>query len=55
MIVLDTHISMSLTDACLVRMTELYSDCPVLTLDSDFSIYRKNRDRAIATITPPTP
>jgi uncharacterized protein len=48
-------VPMSLADACLVRMAELYSDCLVLTLDSDFSIYRKNRDRPIATITPPNP
>jgi predicted nucleic acid-binding protein len=46
-------VPMSLADACLVRMAELHSDYPVLTLDSDFSIYRKNRDRPIATITPP--
>jgi predicted nucleic acid-binding protein len=48
-------VPMSLADACLVRMAELYSDYLVLTLDSDFSIYRKNRDRPIATITPPNP
>lgn len=48
-------VPMSLADACLVRMAELHSDYPVLTLDSDFSIYRKNRDRPIATITPPNP
>jgi len=45
-------VPMSLADACLVRMAELYSECSVLTLDSDFNIYRKNRDRLIATITP---
>ena len=45
-------VPMSLADACLVRMAELYSDCSVLTLDSDFTIYRKNRDRLISTITP---
>lgn len=44
-------VPMSLADACLVRMAELYSDFSVLTLDSDFSIYRKNRDRPIAMIT----
>ena len=47
-------VPMSIADACLVRMTELYSECVVLTLDSDFNIYRKNRDRLITTITPPT-
>ncbi|MBW4553866.1 MAG: PIN domain-containing protein [Aphanocapsa sp. GSE-SYN-MK-11-07L] len=45
-------VPMSLADACLVRMAELYSECPVLTLDSDFNIYRKHRDRLILSITP---
>jgi uncharacterized protein len=33
---------MSLADACIVRMAELYDRHSVLTLDSDFSVYRKN-------------
>lgn len=33
---------MSLADACVVRMAEIYDRCDVLTLDSDFSIYRKH-------------
>lgn len=45
-------VPMSLADACLVRMTELYPEILLLTLDSDFTIYRKNRDRLIATMTP---
>ena len=32
------NVPMSLADACLVRLSELYSDCVVLTLDSDFRI-----------------
>jgi predicted nucleic acid-binding protein len=32
---------MSLADACIVRMAELFDQCQVLTLDSDFSIYRR--------------
>jgi uncharacterized protein len=44
-------VPMSLADACLVRMAEMYSDYSVLTLDSDFAIYRKNRDRLISAIT----
>jgi len=36
---------MSLADACVVLMAELYDRHTVLTLDSDFLIYRK-RDRA---------
>jgi predicted nucleic acid-binding protein len=33
-------VPMSLADACLVRMAELRSGGVVLTLDSDFTIYR---------------
>ena len=33
---------MSLADACVVRMAEIYERHDVLTLDSDFSIYRKH-------------
>lgn len=36
---------MSLADACVVRMAEMYDRHAVLTLDSDFLIYRK-RDRS---------
>jgi predicted nucleic acid-binding protein len=32
---------MSLADACVVRMAELYERHMVFTLDSDFTIYRK--------------
>ena len=43
---------MSLADACLVRMAELNDDATVLTLDSDFSVYRKNGRQVIALIAP---
>jgi predicted nucleic acid-binding protein len=33
---------MSLADACIVRMAEIYEHHAVLTLDSDFLVYRKN-------------
>ena len=33
---------MSLADACIVRMAEIYERHAVLTLDSDFSVYRKH-------------
>lgn len=36
-------VPMSLADACLVRMTELDQRSVVLTLDSNFRIYRRNR------------
>ncbi|MEM9155891.1 MAG: PIN domain-containing protein [Cyanobacteria bacterium P01_F01_bin.33] len=42
----------SLADVELVRMAELYPDRAVFTLDSDFHIYRKHRDRAIPLIFP---
>ena len=32
---------MSLADACIVRMAEIHEGHAVLTLDSDFSVYRK--------------
>lgn len=47
-------VPMSLADACLVRMTELYAGSRLLTLDSDFRIYRKNRNQEIAVIMPET-
>jgi predicted nucleic acid-binding protein len=33
---------MSLADACIVRMSEIFDDHVVLTLDSDFTVYRKH-------------
>jgi uncharacterized protein len=33
---------MSLADACVVRMAEIHDRHDVLTLDSDFSVYRKH-------------
>ncbi|WP_353572776.1 PIN domain-containing protein [Candidatus Albibeggiatoa sp. nov. BB20] len=47
-----TNIPMSLADACLLRMTELLPNSPLLTFDSDFSIYRKHGKETINTITP---
>lgn len=44
--------AMSLADGCLVRMAELHDEGVVLTLDSDFGIYRKNGRRIIPTISP---
>lgn len=34
-------VPMSLADACLVRLSELYPDAMLLTFDSDFEIYRR--------------
>ncbi len=46
------NVPMDLADACLVRMTELYPDSTLLTLDSDFQIYRKHRREIISVILP---
>ncbi|MEH2272091.1 MAG: PIN domain-containing protein [Nostoc sp.] len=45
-------VPMSLADACLVRMAELYPTRELLTFDSDFRIYRKNRNQLISVIMP---
>ena len=42
-----SNIPMSLADACLVRMSELFSNSPVLTLDDDFRVYRKNKRQVV--------
>ena len=43
---------MSLADACLVRLAELYDDAAVMTLDRDFAIYRKHSRQAIPLVSP---
>jgi len=48
-----SDVPMSLADACLVRMSELYADSPVLTLDDDFRIYRKNKRQVIPILSAP--
>lgn len=45
-------VPMSLADACLVRMTELDAESVIVTLDSDFRVYRRNRRHVIPTIMP---
>ena len=45
-------VPMSVADACLVRMSELDDRATVLTLDSDFEVYRRNRRQVIPTIRP---
>lgn len=47
-----SDVPMSLADACLVRMTELDPQGVVLTFDSDFRIYRRNRRQVVPTISP---
>jgi predicted nucleic acid-binding protein len=43
---------MSLADACIVRMAELYENHAVFTLDSDFSVYRKHGRELLTLIHP---
>ena len=45
-------VPISLVDACLVRMSGIYTETSVLTLDSDFRIYRKNRNQEISVVMP---
>jgi predicted nucleic acid-binding protein len=37
------NIPMSLADACLIRMAGIHENAKVMTLDSDFGVYRKSR------------
>ena len=42
-----------LADLCLVRMSELHPRHPVITVDADFRVYRRNGREAIPVIMPP--
>ncbi len=46
------NVPASLADACLIRLSELHEPCQVLTLDSDFHIYRRHGRKAISVISP---
>lgn len=45
-------VPMSLADACLVRMTELEPQGVIITLDSDFRVYRRNRRQVVPVVMP---
>jgi predicted nucleic acid-binding protein len=45
-------VPMSLADACLVRMSEIHPRGAVVTIDEDFSIYRRNGHQVIPTLMP---
>lgn len=45
------NLPMSLADACLVRLAEM-TGLPILTLDSDFAIYRAHGRRPLTLIAP---
>ena len=42
-----------LADLCLIRMSELYPDHRVITVDEDFRVYRRNKRDVIPLICPP--
>jgi predicted nucleic acid-binding protein len=44
---------MSFADACLVRLAEINPGGQILTLDSDFRIYRKHGNKVIPMVEPP--
>ena len=46
------NVHASLADVCLVRMSELYDPCRVITLDSDFHIYRRHGRKVIPVLIP---
>ncbi len=48
------NVPASLADACLIRMSELHDSCAVLSLDSDFHIYRRHGRKAIPLLRPDT-
>jgi uncharacterized protein len=45
-------VPMSLANACLVRMSEMRTECGVFTFDHDFQIYRRLGRQTIPTIMP---
>lgn len=45
-------VPMSLADACLVRMTEIVPDPVLLTVDSDFRLYRRHGRQVIPCVLP---
>ncbi len=45
-------VPISLADASLVRMSELFADSRIMTLDADFRVYRRHGRQAIPLIFP---
>lgn len=46
------NVPMSLADACVVRMAEMHPRSVICTIDSDFSIYRKDVRHPLNLLTP---
>ncbi|MDO8541494.1 MAG: PIN domain-containing protein [Opitutaceae bacterium] len=42
-----------LADLCLIRLSELNPKLPVITVDGDFRLYRRNRREIIPVVMPP--
>jgi predicted nucleic acid-binding protein len=45
-------VPMSLADACLVRMSELFPSSTIVTVDTDFGLYRRHGRQVIPAIIP---
>lgn len=54
MALMERYVSvpMSFADACLVRLSELIANAVVVTIDSDFRVYKKNGRRVIPVLSP---
>lgn len=46
------NVPMSLADACLVRLSELHPKLPLVTLDSDFKVYRRHGRQFLPVVAP---
>jgi predicted nucleic acid-binding protein len=46
------NVPASLADACLIRLSECFSPSRIMTLDSDFNIYRRHGREPIPLISP---
>lgn len=47
-----SDVPMSLADACLVRMSEIFSDALLLTTDTDFRVYRRHSRHVVPCLIP---
>jgi predicted nucleic acid-binding protein len=47
-----SNVPMALADACLVRMSEIEGQLTIITIDSDFRIYRRNGRQVVPVVMP---
>ncbi len=45
-------VPMSLADASLIKLSEIVAHAVIVTLDSDFLVYRRHRNKPVATLMP---